>query len=662
MGNSITRKDTGLNESPVASPASHSLDLLPQNQSSINITLDATDEDGDSLTYSIVSDASYGTTSINGSTLTYLTNPSTQSAQTESFSFKANDGTVDSDAVTITIDLKTDPLYQYQWYLNNTGQTNFATNAGTAGQDLNVDSVIADGITGNGIKISIVDDGLEIAHEDIVDNVVSGSWNFIDSGTDPTQSSSFSGGGHGTSIGGIIAAKGWNNKGVRGIAPNASIFGYNFLEVGFSSQHDESLGVNSPGGVTADIYNMSYGAAYGIGANGFLLPEYNLPWYMTESEEEKFINGTSNLRDGKGAIYTWAAGNEFNDSSITDFCGNGEPLSCTETSIDSTNAMPYIIAVGALDANGLKTTYSTPGAGLWVSGFGGGSGYNSDIYGSDINWEDGELDPAVMTIDRSGCINGYSSGVDGEDYSGVNTFDIGGFDFADNENLNSTCSYVSTFGGTSAAAPTVAGVVALILEANPNLTWRDVKHILVTTSDKIDVNRTTSLAGVSQYDWITNAAGHEHHNWYGFGKINASAAVSAAKSYTADSLGQFINTGYLEVSPNSAIEDGQATTSTIEVTKPSGSNGIVEFVRVSLSFNHPAAWSVGVRLQSPSGTVINLMQPNTNIANPEDTLFEIGASAFYGESLEGTWTIQLIDYYTDNSGTFNTFGIQIYGN
>jgi subtilisin family serine protease len=267
-----------------------------------------------------------------------------------------------------------------------------------------------------------------------------------------------------------------------------------------------------------------------------------------------------------------------------------------------------------------------------------------------------------MTIDRSGCVNGYSSGVDGNNYSGTNTFDIGGYGFSDNENLNSTCSYFSTFGGTSAAAPTAAGVVALMLEANPNLTWRDVKHILVTTSDKVDANRNTSLAGISQYDWITNAAGHEHHNWYGFGKINANAAVSAALSYTADGLGEFIDTGYLAVSPNSAIEDGQATTSTIEVTKPTGSNGIVEFVRVSLSFNHPAAWSVGVRLQSPSGTIVNLMQPNTNIANPEDTLFDIGASAFYGESMDGTWTIQLIDYYTENTGTFNTFGIQIYGN
>ena len=120
----------------------------------------------------------------------------------------------------------TDPLYQYQWHLNNTGQTNFATNAGTAGEDLNVDSVIVDGITGDGVKVAIVDDGLEIAHEDLVDNIISGSWDFVNSDSDPTQTDD--GGGHGTSIGGIIAAKGWNNKGVRGIAPNTSIFGNNY--------------------------------------------------------------------------------------------------------------------------------------------------------------------------------------------------------------------------------------------------------------------------------------------------------------------------------------------------------------------------------------------------------------------------------------------------
>ena len=760
----ITVSINDINDVPVATAASYFLNLLPQDQTSRSLTLAGTDEDGDSLTYSIVSNGSYGSasfssqdasqtvavsvvssgggfayvidgtqrksltlnvgttytfthpeahpfrfsttsngthgggseyttgvTSSSGSTVievtastpttlyyycsvhsgmgssasmsntnsnagvTYQTFASTQSAQSESFTFKVNDGTIDSSEATISLDLRTDPLYQYQWHLNNNGQTNFATNAGTAGADLNVDSVIVDGITGNNVKISIVDDGLEITHEDLIDNIISGSWNFSDSSTDPTQPTSDTGGGHGTSIGGIIAAKGWNNKGVRGIAPNASIFGYNFLETGLTSQHDESLGVNPPGGVTADIYNMSYGAGYDTDDDGDLLPEYDLPSFLPATQEAKYVNGTSNLRDGKGAIYVWAAGNEFNDSSVANICGNGEPLSCTETSIDNDNAMPYLITVGALDANGTKTIYSTPGAGLWVSGFGGDYGLNQSYIGRDLtNYNEA---PAIMTIDRSSCSKGYvKSGVDILDGKNYNTFNSGSY------SENASCNYTSTFNGTSAATPTVAGVVALMLEANPNLTWRDVKHILVVTSDKIDSDRTTSLAGISQYSWVENSAGHEHHNWYGFGKINAAAAVNSAKSYNANSLGAFVDSNYLQASPGSSIEDGIPISSTIDVTKPVGSNGIVEFVRVSLSFDHAQAWTVGVRLQSPSGTLINLMQPNTNISNPENTLFEIGASAFYGESMEGTWTIELIDYYSGTSGTFNRWGIQVYGN
>ena len=129
--------------------------------------------------------ASMSNTSSNA-IVNYTTAASTQSAQSETFTFKVNDGTVDSDDANVSIDLRTDPLYQYQWHLNNTGQTNFATNAGTAGEDLNVDSVIVDGVTGSGITISIVDDGLEIAHEDLVDNVTSGSYNFATTSNDPT--------------------------------------------------------------------------------------------------------------------------------------------------------------------------------------------------------------------------------------------------------------------------------------------------------------------------------------------------------------------------------------------------------------------------------------------------------------------------------------------
>ena len=68
-----------------------------------------------------------------------------------------------------------------------------------------------------------------------------------------------------------------------------------------------------------------------------------------------------------------------------------------------------------------------------------------------------------------------------------------------------------------------------MLEANPSLTWRDVKHILASTSVKVDNSRSKSILGVTQYSWVTNAANYEHHNWYGFDKINAGAAIDAIR-------------------------------------------------------------------------------------------------------------------------------------
>ncbi|MDA7697486.1 S8 family serine peptidase, partial [Gammaproteobacteria bacterium] len=771
----ITVNVNDINDVPVVSAASYTMNLLPQDQTSKTLTLAATDEDGDTLTYTIVSNGSHGTASFSsqdasenvsvsvaannngsgnvyvidgtqrkslslnvgttytfnhsdshpfrfsttsdgthgggaeyssgvttssGSTVievtsstpttlyyycsihsgmgasasmsntnsnagvTYKTSTSTQSAQSETFTFKVNDGTVDSSAATISLDLRTDPLYQYQWHLNNTGQTNFATNPGTAGQDLNVDSVIIDGITGNGIKISIGDDGLEIAHEDLQDNIISGSWDFVNSDNDPTQPDPCSDeddcGGHGTSIGGIIAAKGWNNIGVRGIAPNASIFGDNILENQSIANKKLSRGINPPGGVTADIYNMSYGTGYGVDDNDDPNTTYTLPSsvkYNSSILEEAYVTGTTNLRDGKGAIYVKSAGNDYETESDST-CGTGKLLSCTETSIDRDNQSPYVISVAALDADGLKTSYSTTGSAIWVSGFGGEDGYSSSIFSID----DALYEPAVMTVDRSTCALGYSrSG--GTNRYGKNTFNLAGQNYPDQLNLNPDCKYNSHFNGTSAAAPTVSGVIALMLEANSDLTWRDVKHLLVTTSDKIDGTRVAEIDSVAQYRWVQNSAGHDHHNWYGFGRVNAAAAVNAAKTYTANSLGSFITTGLLLNAISGTIPDNSSGTVTQSISKPDGSNGIVEFVRVLIDFDHSEAWSVGFRLQSPDGTIINLMQPLTNVKNPAGAYyFDIGASGFYGETMEGTWTLEVRDYSEGTTGQLINWGIEIHGN
>ena len=118
-------------------------------------------------------------------------------------------------------------------------------------------------------------------------------------------------------------------------------------------------------------------------------------------------------------------------------------------------------------------------------------------------------------------------------------------DFNGDNSENSRCNYHSTFNGTSSAAPTVSGVVALMLEANSDLTWRDVKHILATTADQVgsDTDYSYTYQGLVQYEWETNAAGYKFHNWYGFGKVDAAEAVSVASSYTANSRGTFASSG-----------------------------------------------------------------------------------------------------------------------
>ena len=645
----VTVTIEAVNDTPIAISASYSLDLLPQSQTSGVISLEGIDVDGDALSYSIVSNGSYGTASLSGNFVTYQTNVSTQSAQTDSLTFKVNDGTLDSSLATITISLKTDPLYQYQWHLNNTGQTNFATTAGISGQDLNVDTVISSGFTGKGVTVAVLDSGLEIAHEDLVENIISGSYDFLNSDTDPTNSDS--NGDHGTSVAGLIAAKGWNNKGGRGVAPNASLIGYNYLKNPSLSNQLQAWGTNPPFSVDVDIYNMSYGVGYIDGET-----TYDLPNYLPNSWVAGLTNGLT-LRNGKGAIYIKSSGNYY-DTNATSDCGV-TLLTCTDMMIDNYSGQPYIMHVGALQANGEVSSYTSPGSALWISGFGGETGNNTihtGVSGSTLN------KPAMMTTDQSTCSKGYTqTGVSAGSGSNYNAFNNG--DHAE----NSSCNYASTFNGTSAGAPTVAGVVALMLEANPDLTWRDVKHIIATTADQVgtDSDFTYTFNGIKQYEWETNSAGYKFHNWFGFGKIDAAEAVTTAQSYTANSRGTFSSafndSGVINVAIN---DNGDNATTSLSITKPSGSNDFVEFVKLGIRFSHAVPKSIGIRLQSPDGTIINVMTPMTNIGtNPSSTIFEIGVAGLYGESIEGTWTLALNDYIVDGvAGALTYWDIRVYGN
>ena len=621
-------------------PTLSSISSQSANQGVIKtVNISASGSDGDSLIYTLTSDpVARVTGSVSGSTLT-LTPDATYSG-TATITLKVSDGTKDTSKAFSLIVAANDPVYQYQWHLNNSGQTNFATDPGTSSEDINVDSVIAAGYTGNKVIVAVVDTGLEIAHEDLSANVVAGgSWDFVGSDTDPTNPDTT--GDHGTGVAGLIAAVGWNEKGGRGVAPSASLKGFNYLESLGTANNISSLG-GALYSLDVDVFNQSYGSSP---SEDFTIGSY---------VEAQYLAGVTSLRGGKGAIYIKSSGNGFYIGQVigeevfycTKFYTVATVLSCQNANMDPNNSIPYNIVVGTLTAKGKKTSYSTAGSNLWVSAPGG---------------EFGKTAPAMMTTDQSSCSKGYvrTGG------SPTNTFNTVSGDSGYSENSN--CNYTSTFNGTSSAAPVTSGAVALMLEANPSLTWRDVKHILASTSDQVDTSISTTEITINgstylaEPAWLTNQAGYKFHNYYGFGRVNVGAAITAAKVYSAGSLGTFdegswVSSGTL----GTAILDNDIT-GVSNVISVSDSKTI-EAVQVKINLAHTYTGELAIELTSPLGTKSMLFNPRNYFGDTDDLEnFVLLSNAFYGESSSGNWTIKLVDTIADNTGTLTNWSIKIFG-
>ena len=591
------------------------------------VTISAADVDSDLLSYTITSSPlSTVSGSVAGSTLTLTPLPSYNG--TAVVTLTVSDGTNTAVEAFNLVVTANDPLYQYQWHLDNTGQTNFATNAGTAGQDINVDGVIIAGYDGSGVVVGVVDSGLDIDHPDISPNIVSdGSWDFRDSDNDPTQDATT--GDHGTSVGGLIFAAGWNGKGGRGVSPAASAKGFNYLE----AQGDTNW-VSSHGGFArsadVDIFNMSYGGAM-----------YN-DSVLSTARENQYISAVANLRSNKGAIFVKSAGNNHYHVRLN-FCSNSSiwnadvKTSCQNAGASGQNSSPYNIVVGALTATGVKSSYSSAGSAVWVSAPGG---------------EDGGTYPAMMTTDDGGCSRGNVH----DDTSSSNGFNnsSGGNPHSSNTN----CNYTATMNGTSSAAPVTSGVIALMLDANPALKWRDVKHILATTSTQVDAskaNLTHTIDGesyVTEPAWLTNAAGHKFHNWYGFGRVDAGAAVTAALAYSTVSLGtQNITSWQSSGTVNGTIpnNDKDGVTNVMAVS----AGAVIEAVQIKMNVTHTFTGCMGVELVSPAGTKSILAHPYNIFWNTNDwDNYVLLTNAFYGEATNGNWTVRVLD----GCGTGSPYG------
>jgi len=187
-------------------------------------------------------------------------------------------------------------------------------------------------------------------------------------------------------------------------------------------------------------------------------------------------------RNGKGSVYLWAGGNGRQ---------NGDNIAW-----DGYASSRYVIPVGAVDEHGIAAYYSEPGAALMA---------------------------VVPSSSR---------------YTGITTTDLQGY------SGDSITDCTTRFGGTSACSPIAAGVVALMLEANPELGWRDIKHIIVHTSKPVDVES-------NRGEWQINAADLPHSHSYGFGLLDAKAAVDMALVW--ESVGQENTVSSPEIHPNMEV-------------------------------------------------------------------------------------------------------------
>lgn len=554
-----------------------------------------------------------------------------------------------------------DALFARQWHLQNSGQ-----GKGKIGIDIKIVNQwnFAEGKgLGKGIRIAVVDDGLELNHPDLRQNIdpnplnhfnwtdystglLNGVSYWFNKNPNPNpviELDDF----HGTAVAGVIAARGNNEIGVTGVAPLASLIGHRFLDPSIPADDAFIADTVNRGKTRLDITALIPGALANESYITDAIDVKNNSWgfggyYAGTADVGPLFKGAMKSaalggRDGRGMISVWAAGN----GRRYHYQGNKNGLA---------NDM-YAVAVGSLANTGVLSDYSETGAHLCVvaPSNGGTLGMaTTDIAGT-VGYNP---DPKIPDIEE-------------EDYS-----------------------YTGRFGGTSSAAPVVSGVIALMLESRPELTWRDVKEILIRSALKVDPqSRSWTTHKVAD---TTGLPPLKHSNLYGGGLVQAQAAVSMAKDWVLlapqitfsqkISPGSSVNfegnpakkntpTAASLIPLNSTVSfpdrsDGKSSVGktqrwTLDLTKSPAMR--VEHVTLKLNLPHKYRGDLRIHLRSPNGVVSNLATETLYDGGSDYADFTFSSLRHWGERGQGLWTLEITDTYPLDDGVLNEATLSLYG-
>lgn len=601
--------------------------------------VDASDALGRPLVFSLVGAPSRGSLELDSVSGRFVYTPLPgQGLASDRFTVNVFNG-VSSRQVAVDVLPLGDPLAAAQWHLRNVGQSAYSSVLPVAGFDLNVEGAWALGYSGQGVKIGIVDDGLELGHPDLIARVdQANSRNFLTGGTDPSPTSYSDN--HGTMVAGIAGATGFNGIGTRGVAWQARLRGYNYLKNQSLTTFANSIGSASYS-ADNDVFNLSLGMVTNA-----------LPSFSGDYQAATAV--AMAMRGGKGAPLVAAAGNNFvHDGSSDGDCekANFYGVSCLDPATWERNGGSYPILVGAIRGDGRRSSYSSTGSSLWVSAPGGEYGYDASLKPGLS--ESKSYEPAIVTTSMRGC---------GKPDTPLNALDT----FGGNASAPQ-CEYTAAMNGTSAAAPAVSGVVALMLQANPRLTNRDVKHILASTARRVDPNHSGKrVSGVLsdgtldlELGWQRNAAGYWFNTWYGFGAVDAQRAVQMARDTRTLLPPQSERGGsYIYRAPANAIVP-RGVARGLEVAFPVAETATtVESVVLFFSLSQTPSLSCNqIELISPSGTRSIVLHAFKGFTNRSVDNSRMVTHAFYGEPLNGRWLLRYLDVCSGGVPTVLDAGI-----
>uniref|UniRef100_A0A8C3K9X6 Proprotein convertase subtilisin/kexin type 6 n=1 Tax=Calidris pygmaea TaxID=425635 RepID=A0A8C3K9X6_9CHAR len=447
-----------------------------------------------------------------------------------------------------------DPVWPNMWYLH------CGDKSSRCRSEMNILAAWQRGYTGKNVVVTILDDGIERNHPDLLQNYDPlASYDVNGNDHDPTPRYDASNENkHGTRCAGEVAAAANNSYCIVGIAYNARIGGIRMLDGDVTDVVEaKSLGIRPD---YIDIYSASWGPdddGKTVDGPGLLA-------------KQAFEHGIKKGRRGLGSIFVWASGNGGREG---DYC-----------SCDGYTNSIYTISISSTTENGYKPWYLEECASTLATTYSSGAFYERKIVTTDL---------------RHRCTDGHT--------------------------------------GTSVSAPMVAGIIALALEANPLLTWRDVQHLLVKTSRPVHLRAP---------DWKTNGAGHKVSHLYGFGLVDADAIVVEAKKWKAVPP-QHVCVGSLDRVPKYIRADHVLRASTLSSACADHRDQHVlylEHVVVRLSISHPRRGDLQISLVSPAGTRSQLLARRVfDHSNEGFKGWEFMTVHCWGERAAGEWTLEIHD-------------------